>query len=279
MSGYRFALVSQVDAASTADLERTAAALQKQIDRDYIPLWKPKATINITVFSSLEKVPPSHWPIILRADIGTPGAMALHQERDGVPFALVTFTDQWTHSASHQMLEMAANPRSNWTVSSKSVRPGDRHKVRYLVQVCDPCQNLTFAYSIEGVLVSDFYTPHYFDEAAKPDVRYSFTGAIKRPRQVLSGGYLSWYDPKTRHWWQKQYFSHRQPRFVDLGIFDTGMDAPDANSVEGKEPTSPSAPAATVTQPLEEVKELMDSKAVHWHRRIDVLFEKFGTGK
>src|SRR5260370_1391242 len=48
---------------------------------------------------------------------------------------------------------------------------------------------------------------------------YSYTGAITEPRQVLRGGYLSWHDPVTDHWWQEQYFGD-QPEFMDLGILN-----------------------------------------------------------
>ena len=66
---------------------------------------------------------------------------------------------------------------------------------RYLMELCDPCENADFAYKIDDVVVSDFYTPHYFDRSAKPDTRYSFNGGITAPRAVPKGGYLCWYNP------------------------------------------------------------------------------------
>jgi hypothetical protein len=60
---------------------------------------------------------------------------------------------------------------------------------KYLIEACDPCQ--ACSYDISGVLVSDFITPHYFEPHLLPGVRYSFTGAITAPRQVLRGGYLT----------------------------------------------------------------------------------------
>lgn len=53
--------------------------------------------------------------------------------------------------------------------------------------------------TVNGVLVSDFYTPHFFDPVKNASVRYSFTGAIDKPRQVLRGGYISWHNPPTTH--------------------------------------------------------------------------------
>jgi hypothetical protein len=35
-------------------------------------------------------------------------------------------------------------------------------------------------------------------------VRYSFTGALTAPRQVLDGGYLTWPEPVSGHWFQQR---------------------------------------------------------------------------
>jgi len=83
--------------------------------------------------------------------------------------------------------------------------------------VCDPSEDTPFAYRVNGILVSDFYTPNYFDPVASPSVRYSFTGAIKAPRQVLKGGYISWHDPISDEWFQETFFSGTKPRFRSLG--------------------------------------------------------------
>jgi hypothetical protein len=70
--------------------------------------------------------------------------------------------------------------------------------------VCDPCQASEFAYSVNSVMVSDFYTPQYFDPVKSSGVRYSISGQVLGPREVLDGGYLSWFDPQTRHLFQLQ---------------------------------------------------------------------------
>jgi hypothetical protein len=48
-------------------------------------------------------------------------------------------------------------------------------------------------------------------------VRYSFTGAITEPRQVLQGGYLSWQDPISKHFFQERRIDTIEPEFEDLG--------------------------------------------------------------
>jgi hypothetical protein len=50
-------------------------------------------------------------------------------------------------------------------------------------------------------------------------VRYSFSGAITEPRQVLKGGYLSWHEPVSDHWFQATFFG-AELEFVDIGVID-----------------------------------------------------------
>ena len=96
-------------------------------------------------------------------------------------------------------------------------KPG-QGRVEFLVEVCDPSEAAEFGYSVNGILMSDFYTPRFFDPLVAPGVRYSFTGALTEPLKVLRGGYLSWHDPVSDHWWQQTWFSGAAPRFCDLGV-------------------------------------------------------------
>ena len=90
-------------------------------------------------------------------------------------------------------------------IASGSIKAG-QGRVNYLVEVCDPSEDDKFSYSVNGIMLSDFYTPNYFDPVTSPSIRYSFTGCITAPKQVLKGGYLSWLDPQTAKWWQASFF-------------------------------------------------------------------------
>jgi hypothetical protein len=85
------------------------------------------------------------------------------------------------------------------------------------VEACDPCEASEFAYTINGVLVSDFITPHFYDPRRRTGARYSFTGSITQPRGVLPDGYISWWDPPSNHVWQLTWFGGAEPELVDLG--------------------------------------------------------------
>lgn len=192
------ALISQSNQVTADQLQEVAAALQKQVTRDLAPVWNISATIS--VFASLRSLPVGYWPIIIKDDINQPGAGGFHSKKHNQPFALIKADKDWILSTSHEMIEMLVDPSGNTTVTGDSLKP-DQGRVLYLLEACDPCEAGEFAYSINGITVSDFITPHYQDPVAS-SVQYSFTGSIKAPRQVLNGGYLSWFEPESQSIWQ-----------------------------------------------------------------------------
>jgi len=186
-----------------SELSAVAAALQKQASRDFGPLWKIESTV--TAFQTLEQLPLDYWPVIIKDNIGDPDAAGYHDDEHGQPFSLVQYSQGWTLTASHEVLEMLGDPFGRRFVAGQSPMPG-QGRVRFLVEVCDPSEAAEFSYTVNGIQVSDFYTPHYFDPVTSPSVRYSYTGAITAPRTVLKGGYLSWHDTATNSWWQRTWF-------------------------------------------------------------------------
>jgi hypothetical protein len=210
----QLALISESSDVSFAEAAKISAALQKQITRDYSPIWKVPATIDS--FATLDDVPTGYWPIIIMDDIGFEGAAGIHLDRNKQPYALVQAGTNTPLTCSHEALEMLTDPFGSRLVPSDSIKPG-QGRVNYLVEVCDPSEAVQFGYSVNGMLLSDFYTPSYFNPVSNSGVQYSFTGAIKEPKQVLPGGYLSWMIPQTNVWWQAVY-SGDQLTFVNKGV-------------------------------------------------------------
>jgi len=149
------------------------------------------------------------------------------------PYSLVIAnpgSDEWTIDASHETLEMLVDPYGNRLQSSTAIAINGSKGVKdttgqfnYLVEACDPCEADEFAYSIQGVAVSDFITPHFYDPVATPGTRYSFTGAIKAPRQLLKGGYISYIDMETNEWEQILWVNPGPPTVNDLGPAPAGQ--------------------------------------------------------
>jgi len=267
------ALVSETQSISFSELGRVSAALQKQAIRDLGPVWNIQSTVD--AFARLEDVPIGTWPIVVEDNINTPGAAGVHEDKDGQPFALVMAESGWSLTASHELIEMLVDPFGRRLTEGQSPKQG-QGRVEFLVEPCDPSEATQFAYLINGVTVSDFYTPKYFSTVANPADRYSHTGAIKRPRQVLKGGYLSWHDPVTDHWFQETFFQGNAPKFRDLGqltasaksfrrqIYDVTNEAFAARRPKGKELTAAS-------NALDAAAESIESKAAHWRKQIASL--------
>ena len=75
-----------------------------------------------------------------------------------------------------------ADPWINWCAE------GSDGKV-YALEVCDAVEADALGYEIDGVLVSDFITPSWF-EPTQAD-RVDFKRRISKPLQLASGGYIS----------------------------------------------------------------------------------------
>jgi hypothetical protein len=195
------ALVSETQKVGIAELTAVAAAVQKQVLHDFEPIWGVRA--NVDAYARLEEVPPDYWPVIIRDNLDRPEAAGYHEDDLGQPSALVRPIDDWSVTVSHETLEMLADPWGRHLFAGQSPQRSD-HKVKFLVEVCDPCSNKS--YKVDGIAVSDFYTPQFFDPVATSNVHYSHTGAITEPRQVLKNGYLTWFDPTTSKWWHRAWF-------------------------------------------------------------------------
>jgi hypothetical protein len=214
----RVALIDQTNQIPFQRICAVASALNLQVQRDLSPIWK----LSAVVFGlpSAASIPLGTWPIFIvdRLPLGEGGA---HVTRGNQPYAKVARGDGWTLAASHECLGMLVDPSGNRLYASNAMgvfdgRPRETvGKCEYLVQVCDPSGDAPFSYSIDDVVVSDFYTPHYFDPVAVSGVRYSFTGALKRPREVLRNGYLSWLNAETGTLQQLRH--HNVPQVIDLG--------------------------------------------------------------
>src|SRR5262245_1648996 len=134
------ALTSESSKVSLQELVVVAAALQKQVARDFGPIWEIDATVD--AFPRLEDVPVDYWKVLIMDDIDQDGAAGVHLDDQGQPFALVTADDDqdiWSLTASHECLEMLADPFGNRLIAGDSPMEG-QGRVQILVEVSDPSE-------------------------------------------------------------------------------------------------------------------------------------------
>jgi hypothetical protein len=179
--------VGLVDTTGEADpqlVEAAAAALNLQVMRDLPQFWPVQATVRYLPHAS--RVPAGVWPVQLVKSL-PPGEGGFHFDKHNQPYAKVIAApgdDSWTIDASHETIEMLVDPSGNRTQSSVAIEiVGDNiqdgtGQFNYLVEACDPCEANNYGYTINGVVVSDFMTPHFYDPVVTRGTRYSFTGAF-----------------------------------------------------------------------------------------------------
>jgi hypothetical protein len=218
-------MTGQID----VDLVHSAAiALNLQVTRDLPQFWPVSATV--TYLPNPNKIPAGIWPVQLVKTL-PPDEGGFHSDKHKQPYAKVIASKSdpsWTIDASHEILEMLVDPYGNRMQSSVAIEIV-RGKIQdgtgqygYLVEACDPCEDNRYAYTINGVAVSDFITPHFYDPMVTSGTRYSFTGAVKGPRQILPGGYISWVNTEKDQWQQLMYVDPSKPPTIqNLGKADS----------------------------------------------------------
>jgi hypothetical protein len=166
------------------DLDKLLAALQKYVDASVAPVWgTPARLVKSTGF--LEGA----WAMVFLDRADAPGALAYHDlTPDGLPlskvFVKTILDDQASLSvaASHELVEMLVDP----AINLYSIGPNPKYLYAY--EAADPVEEESF--KIDGVAVSDFVYPSYFEGFRKAgSIQFDRLKKVNRPFQILKGGY------------------------------------------------------------------------------------------
>jgi hypothetical protein len=127
---------------------------------------------------------------------------------DGLPIGKVfaasdlKFGSSWSVTASHELLEMLADPNINLTVF---VQNANTTGTLYAYEVCDSCEDDSFGYQINNILVSDFVYPAWFESfRAQGSTQFDRMNRIQSPLELLSGGYIGVFNVADGSGWQQQ---------------------------------------------------------------------------
>jgi hypothetical protein len=181
-------------------------ALQTQVHRDFAPAWGIDADLTF-VPQGAQPAPGSWWLVILD-DSDQAGALGYHDiTPEGMPLGKVfaktdmDFHQQWTATASHELLEMLGDPDINLTAF---VQADATSGVLYAYEVCDACEADDYGYQINGVLVSDFVYPAWFESFRQPNsTQFDFQNRIHKPFELLPGGYIGTFDVTAGTGWHQ----------------------------------------------------------------------------
>ena len=151
---------------SDSEIEPVIAALQKQVTNDFRPAWGVDAELSFVALG--EQPSADTWWLTILDDADQAGALGYHDLTPaGLPMGKVfAGTDlkygyTWSVTASHELLEMLADPNINLTVL---VQSSDTAGKLYAYEVCDTCEADENGYEIDGVLLSDFVFPSWFED-------------------------------------------------------------------------------------------------------------------
>jgi hypothetical protein len=182
---------------SDKDVEACVAALQKQVTEHFAPIWGLGAKLHFFNGADAQagKIPSGYWWLAVLDDSDTAGALGYHDlTPEGLPMGKafagtdIKYKQSWTTTVSHELLEMVADPDINLTVLTEEAQ---NTGLLLAYEVCDACEDDQFGYKIDGVLVSDFVSPAWFESFRKPgSAKFDYAGKIEQPFQLLSGGYI-----------------------------------------------------------------------------------------
>lgn len=185
-------------------------AMNRQLREDFAPHWHVQAQARLEMDG--KEALTRGVPMRLRGDAivylddnpRSGGLEGYHtQNAQGVPFGVVyaqiaeDLDGTWTVALSHELLELAADPSLNRFAAGP--HPVDRHRhVLHWLEVCDPVQD--DCYKIDGVKVSSFVLPAYFDPSRRDLGRHDFLGGgggkhVIAPFGIAPGGYVTFFDP------------------------------------------------------------------------------------
>ncbi|MDX6298589.1 MAG: hypothetical protein QOI51_2446 [Nocardioidaceae bacterium] len=186
------------------EVSAAVPALQTQVSRDFAPAWGMDATLSFVPTGSKPK--DGAWWISILDNSDQAGALGYHDMTpDGLPLGKVfAATDSqyglsWTVTTSHELLEMLGDPDINLTALEQTSNTAGR---LYAYEVCDACESDTDAYEIDGVKVSDFVYPAWFESFRGAGTKFDHMSKIEKAFQLLPEGYISIFDMTGAGWTQ-----------------------------------------------------------------------------
>jgi hypothetical protein len=192
------AILNQSTVVADADVATMTQAIASQVQLDAAPIWD-RAPATVTFYTDSAAVPAGAQVITIVGTIPNQptGVLGGHTEdQAGQAWGVVAaqpdldnggqvLTGDWSVSStlSHEVLEMFIDPNCNmWANDGKGSV--------YSLEVCDPVEAPT--YTVNGVSVSNFVTPAWFDPLAPPGAQFDKLGQLKAGFSILPGGYMTY---------------------------------------------------------------------------------------
>ena len=202
----QISVINESTVLSDAEVTPVVNALQKQVTNDFRPVWGTDA--ELTMVPKSTPPPAGSWWLVILDDSDQAGALGYHDlTSEGLPIGKVFAGSDlkagtsWTVTASHELLEMLADPNINLTVF---VQNSNTSGNLYAYEVCDACEDDSLGYMIDNILMSDFVYPSWFETfRTEGSTQFDRMNKIQNPLQLLAGGYIGIFDVTSGNGWQQ----------------------------------------------------------------------------
>jgi hypothetical protein len=206
MANIQIAVINASTVLTDAAVQAVVPALQTQVHRDFAPPWGIDADLAFVPKGGTPA--PGSWWLAVLDNSDQAGALGYHDVTDdGSPLGKVfagsdlQYGYKWTVTASHELLEMLADPAINLTAF---VQPDATSGKLYAYEVCDACEADQFGYVVDGTTVSDFVLPAWFETfRSAGSTAFDYGHHIKRPLELLTGGYIGVFDVTSGTGWHQ----------------------------------------------------------------------------
>jgi len=200
----QIAVINASTVLTDSQVQAAIPALQTQVSRDFAPAWGVDANLNFVPQGT--NPPAGNWWLTILDDADQAGALGYHDlTAEGLPIGKVfagtdlKYGSEWTVTASHELLEMLADPNINLTVFIQNDNTTGR---LYAYEVCDACEADNLGYAIGNVTVSDFVYPSWFEDFRPPNsTQFDFGQNLTQPLQLVAGGYIGIFDISAGTGW------------------------------------------------------------------------------
>lgn len=206
MANIQVAVINASTVLKDPAVQAVIPALQTQVHRDFAPVWGIDADLTF-VPQNAQPLAGAWWLVVLDSS-DQAGALGYHDlTNEGLPLGKVFAGSdiqlgyKWTVTASHELLEMLADPDIDLTAF---IQPTATTGTLYAYEACDACEADNFGYDINGITVSDFVYPAWFESFRQPgSTQFDHGNHIQQPLQLLAGGYIGAFDVSSGTGWHQ----------------------------------------------------------------------------
>lgn len=183
---------------SNAGLAADLTVFETVANRDFTPAWN-LAPVKLVLQDDVNQLPPHAWVIFLYDQPDCLFCAGYHTAR-GSPYAVVGTQAglNWQVVFSHELFEMLVDPYVDLWISTYYCNPfaGCYPTAFYNYEVCDPVPSFGYGYWEQGVRISDFVLPSWFNRQGSQ--KLDFMGFLHHALKVAPHGYLGRYVPDSK---------------------------------------------------------------------------------